>query len=183
VGPSPAFSLLSLALFFFLPGFFLMRALFPERTLAGPHGPLHVVESVAGGVFLSVALTILIGFGLGNGPGTFQATPTEPWLQLGLAAITLIGLAVAWQRGGLSLAQSSRSLSEDAPETREAHDLDLWLREMQGIGREEARLRRHRDLARRRGMTTEPELEARLQELKERRRQLERQRVEGFYGR
>jgi len=95
-------ALAGLLLVFVLPGFAVSRALFPEWRFRGPDGSVHLVETVALTLILSVALTILIGFGLLNTTAGFSASWSDPVLETILAAITVVGLTVAWLRGAFA---------------------------------------------------------------------------------
>lgn len=89
-----------LLLVFLLPGYALAKALFPDWRLRGDAAALRVVELLTLSLVLSVAITILVGFVLANGPGPgFSASWNEPVLEVVLAAITLIGLAAGAARG------------------------------------------------------------------------------------
>ncbi len=174
-GASVAFSLAAIALFFFVPGFLWYRALWPEKRLSGSAGTEHVVESVVAGFLLSVAFTVLIGFGLGNGPGTFQAGPGDPLLEEALAVVALAGGVVgglrgAWSRRGPAMrtgASQAPSMEERlAPfEERERQRRDL-----------EHRLRSERDPERTRVLREE------LARLKAEERDAERKLREGMRG-
>jgi Protein of unknown function (DUF1616) len=108
---SPIEALAGLLLVFVLPGFALSRALFPEWRFRGPDGLLRVVETASLTLVLSVALTILVGFGLLNTPGGFSASWSDPVLEAILAAIAALGFVAAWLRGAFArIAPTSRPL-------------------------------------------------------------------------
>ncbi|MCI4331145.1 MAG: DUF1616 domain-containing protein [Thermoplasmata archaeon] len=91
-----------LLLVFVLPGFSVSRALFPEWRFRGEEGLTRIVETATLSLVLSVALTILLGFGLLNSPVGFSAAWGDPTLEVGLAAITAIALVAAGARGAFS---------------------------------------------------------------------------------
>lgn len=97
---SPPEIVLGLLLVFALPGYAITKATFPEWRLRGKEALLRVVEIGTLSLVLSVAVTILVGFVLGNLPGAFfQAGWSDPLLESILASITAVGLAVAVLRG------------------------------------------------------------------------------------
>lgn len=92
--------IIGLLLVFVLPGYALTKATFPEWRLRGATAALRAVEVLALSLVLSVVTTILVGFVLANGPGPgFSASWSDPLLEVGLAAITLVALAVGAARG------------------------------------------------------------------------------------
>ncbi|MCI4353111.1 MAG: DUF1616 domain-containing protein [Thermoplasmata archaeon] len=92
---------LGLLLLFGLPGWGVTKAVFPEWRLRGPEALLRTVEVGTLSLVLSVALTVLVGFGLGALPGNlFQTGWSDPLLEIILAAIAGIALAIAALRGG-----------------------------------------------------------------------------------
>ncbi len=168
------FALFALVLFFFLPGFVWVRALWPEKRFRGPQGVENVVESLTAGFLLSLAFTILIGFGLGNGPGTFQAGPSDPLLETVLSILTLGGFAVGWLRGGWGLRVPGPGVVRAAPE----EDLEEVLVRFEAMEEEEREL--SRALRRAADGTEARSLHRRLADLQARRRVAERAREEGF---
>jgi len=86
------------ALVFFVPGFAVAKALFPERRVRGPDGVRWAVELAALGLVLSVVLTVLVGYLLlSASPGGFRASWSDPLLEVALAAVA----AVAFVAGAL----------------------------------------------------------------------------------
>jgi hypothetical protein len=97
---SPLEILAGLLLVFALPGYAITKATFPEWRLRGPDGLLRAVEIGTLSLVLSVTVTILVGFILGNLPGSFfQAGWSDPLLEAALAAITAVALVAAVLRG------------------------------------------------------------------------------------
>jgi hypothetical protein len=136
---SPVETVVGLLLVFVLPGFAIGRATFPEWRFRGPDALLKVVETAALSLALSVGVTVLLGFGLLNLPGTgFAATWSNPQLEILLAAMTAIALAVAWVRGAF------RSEPPAAPALEPLGGEDnAWetLRQVEALSREQRRLR------------------------------------------
>jgi Protein of unknown function (DUF1616) len=92
--------LIGLLLVFALPGYAITKATFPEWRFRGPDALLRVVEVGTLSLVLSVTVTILVGFILGNLPGNFyQAGWSDPLLEAILAALTTVALVVAFLRG------------------------------------------------------------------------------------
>jgi hypothetical protein len=95
--------IVGLLLVFALPGYGITRATFPEWRLRGPDALLRVVEMGTLSLVLSVTVTILVGFVLGNLPGSFfQAGWSDPLLEAILAVIAAVSLVVAVLRGAFS---------------------------------------------------------------------------------
>lgn len=135
---SPIEALAGLLLIFFLPGFAVARALFPEWRFRGPDGLLRVVETGAMSLVLSVSLTVLIGFALLNSPGGFSASWSDPVLEAILAGITGVGLVAAGLRGAFAReAPESRPLELLGGEEGGAEALER----AEELAREERRLR------------------------------------------
>lgn len=113
---SPPEIFLGLLLIFALPGFGITKATFPEWRIRGPEGLLRAVEITTLSLVLSVTVTILVGFGLGNLPGgLFQAGWSDPLLEAILAAISGVALTVAFLRGGFHRAGPLAPSLEPAP--------------------------------------------------------------------
>lgn len=126
-------------LIFFLPGYALTRAVFPEWRIRGdPDAGLRAVETATLSFVLSVALTVLLGYGLlVIAPGGFQAYWSSPVLEALLGAVTAGGLIVAYYRGAFS-----RTPPPAAVSPADAEETDTWelLSRLDQLGREERRL-------------------------------------------
>ncbi|MCI4347328.1 MAG: hypothetical protein L3J97_01750 [Thermoplasmata archaeon] len=107
---------LGLLLLFGLPGWGVTKAVFPEWRLRGPEALLRTVEVGTLSVVLSVALTVLVGFGLGALPGNlFQVGWSDPLLESILAAMAGIALAVAALRGAFRARAPLGPVLESSP--------------------------------------------------------------------
>lgn len=101
---NPLQALVALALIFILPGFFLVKAVFPRRRLSEDfHAPYVLFLSVT----MSIVVTILVGTTLGFLPkpagaekGYFQGAATGfPFIEIALGGVTLVLAAAAVLRG------------------------------------------------------------------------------------
>ncbi|MGA7861025.1 MAG: DUF1616 domain-containing protein [Thermoplasmata archaeon] len=129
---SPPEILVGLLLVFALPGYAITKATFPEWRLRGPDALLRSVEIGTLSLVLSVTVTILVGFVLGNLPGSFfQAGWSDPLLETILAAISGVGLAVAVLRGGFSKTPPARPAPEPSPDEEDPMALLRALEESQ----------------------------------------------------
>ena len=175
MGSSLGFSLLSLLLFFALPGLFLMRAAWPEWRFRTEEGGEHLLATAAGAVLGSTALTILLGFVLGNLNGGFQATPQDPLLEALLAALAVVFAVVAWVRGAFASVPPSppRFLSPALPGEEDEAGV---LAQFEEMAAEERRLQREIHVARRGDLPRARALAGELKALRARRREMERAR-------
>lgn len=104
------------ALLLALPGLAWTRAVFPEWRFRGPLAITRAIETATLAFLVSVSLTILVGFGLTFGADTsFPATWSDPILETILAALTVVGSAVAVARGGFARIAPSGPPLEPAP--------------------------------------------------------------------
>ncbi|HKS59669.1 MAG TPA: DUF1616 domain-containing protein [Thermoplasmata archaeon] len=134
--PNLAESAAGIALLFFLPGFALTRALFPEWRLR--EGWIRIAETLTLSLVLSVSLTVLVGFVLGNLPGDwFRATWSDPLLEEVLGAFALVGFVWGWHRGAYS--RVAPSPPEGIERTDEADPIEL-LRSFDRLLQEEKQL-------------------------------------------
>jgi len=89
---------------FFLPGFMLIKALFPgSKDLDKEYNTLYVITL---GMAMSIVITILSGFVLGSippDPATDKGYFKAPYIQINLIVITVILFFVAWYRGGFPI--------------------------------------------------------------------------------
>jgi hypothetical protein len=127
-----------LLLVFFLPGYALAKASFPEWRIRGRSGLLRLVETVTLAFVLSIALTVLLGYALlVAAPGGFQAYWTDPVLEVALAGVTAVGFVAGWVRGAYRREPPVSPAAGAEPGEEGAWELT---RELEEIGREERRL-------------------------------------------
>ncbi len=166
-------------LVFFVPGYALTRALFPEWRLKRPGALRRLVETLTLSFVLSIVLTVLVGYLLLSlAPRGFQAYWSDPLLEAVLFVIAAAGLVTAALRGAFGRGASVPSTSPSGPGEEGAWELTL---ELDRLRREERRLVH----ALRRSPGTSGDnaaLEARLQEVRERSADLARQRDAEYAG-
>ncbi|MGA8543006.1 MAG: DUF1616 domain-containing protein [Thermoplasmata archaeon] len=127
-----------LLLLFFLPGYTLTKATFPEWRLRGREALLRFLETITLAFVLSVVLTVLAGSALlAANPGGFQAYWTDPVLEALLAAIALVGFGVGWFRGAYRREPPSAPVRETGQGEEGAWELS---RELDELRREERRI-------------------------------------------
>lgn len=129
------------ALVFFVPGYAVAKAVFPERRLVGPTAVAWALELVALAFVLSVVLTVTVGYVLLAGtPGGFSASWTDPRLEGGLAAIALVAFVAGWQEGAYARVPPARRRTIEEPGTGGAWELsdrlDRLQRERLGLDRQ-----------------------------------------------
>jgi uncharacterized membrane protein len=91
---------IGLPILFFVPGYTLTKALFPEWRVRGETALQRALEIAVLAFVLSVVLTVLVGWTLLSvAPGGFQAEWSDPLLQTILAGIALVGFVAGWVRG------------------------------------------------------------------------------------
>ncbi|MCI4350292.1 MAG: DUF1616 domain-containing protein [Thermoplasmata archaeon] len=127
-------------LVFALPGYAVAKSVFPEWRVRGAGALLTAVELATLSFVLSVTLTVLVGFVLLNAaPSGFQATWSNPALELSLAGISLVGLAVAYLRG--AFARNPPSAPHPEEDTGATGGWEA-MRRMDDLARQERGLRR-----------------------------------------
>jgi hypothetical protein len=134
----PVEAVVGLALLFFLPGFAVARATFPEWRFRGPTGTVHVIETLTLSLVTSVALTIVVGFALLNSPLGFGATWSDPSVLGALAGLTGVGLVVAAARGAFSATPPPGPVLRPDGGNEGAFEA---IRELEGLVANERRLR------------------------------------------
>ncbi len=101
-GPTDVLSVaVGALLVFFLPGFVVTRALWPERRLLRGAGAARaLLETITLSLVLSVVLTVLVGYLLLEiSPGGFQAFWRDPVLEAVLAGIALVAFGAGLVQG------------------------------------------------------------------------------------
>ena len=89
-----------LLIVFFVPGYLLVNALFPRRNEFDSE--IDIIYRVTIGIGLSMALVILVNFGLnalGTNPDTGLGYIDAPYLWASLLTLSLALFAVGWWRG------------------------------------------------------------------------------------
>ncbi len=125
-------------LIFFLPGYAVTKAVFPEWRIRGPDAGLRAVEVATLSFVMSVAFAVFVGYLLlVASPGGFQAYWSNPVLEVILAALTVVGVMVAYARGAFSRVPPAGPTQ--AADTGEEGAWEL-LRELDRLAREERRL-------------------------------------------
>jgi hypothetical protein len=164
-------------LLFFVPGYTVAKAVFPERRLSGPEGVRWGIELVALALVLSVVLTVAVGYLLLAGaPTGFRATWGDPLLESALAAIAVVAFTAGWLEGAYARMPPARRITAE-PGGAGAWELSDRLgrlqRERQGLERELRRALASDDDARAR-------IRSRLEHVLEEEQELRRRR-EGEY--
>ncbi len=132
-------TVVGLLLLFFLPGYGLTRAVFPEWRLRGPGRLRRAVETVTLSFVLSVVLTVLVGYVLlSASPGGFQASWNDPLLEAILAAVAGLALLVAAMEGAFGRPGPTPP-SHDAAGAAEEGAWELS-RDLERLMREERRI-------------------------------------------
>lgn len=96
--------IITLLLIFFLPGFFLIQALFPRKNELDEEDDL--LYRIALGIALSIVITTLDGFILGSlgvNPSTGKGYWDTPYIFGSLIGISLILFGIGWYRGAYPL--------------------------------------------------------------------------------
>ncbi|MGP8076089.1 MAG: DUF1616 domain-containing protein [Thermoplasmata archaeon] len=125
-------------LLFFVPGYAMTKALFPEWRVRGPGGSRRLLEVVTLSFVTSIGLTVVVGYGLLSlAPGGFAATWSDPVLETVLAAVTVVALGVAFGRGAFAATPPAAPLVPVGEGEENAWELS---RELEHLGRDERRL-------------------------------------------
>ena len=159
-------------LVFFVPGFFVARALFPEWELLGRAALTRLVETLTLSFVLSLTLTTLVGYVLLTAaPGGFQAAWSNPVLEAALAGVAVVAFAAGVARGAFGGRAKARPRAE-----HELGESGAWelTRELDRLGREERRLRRALHSAH--GGAEEGDLQERLERVRSETDELRRRR-------
>jgi uncharacterized membrane protein len=125
-------------LLFFVPGYAVAKALFPEWRVRGPEGGRRLLEIVTLSFVTSVGLTVVVGFGiLDLAPGGLAATWSDPVLEGALAAVALVALVAALFRGAFARIAPTAVRAMAGTGEEGAWELS---RELERLGRDERRL-------------------------------------------
>jgi MFS family permease len=149
------------ALLFFVPGYAVSRAIFPEWRLRGPEGTRRALETVVIAFVLSIVLTVLVGYLLlSAAPGGFSAAWSDPLLEAALAAVAAVAAAVAWLEGAFARTPPAPRRLEERPGEEGAWELTRDLDRLRGEERKLLRRLRAGD-----DPGAAPALRARLEEI------------------
>ena len=160
-----------LLLVFFVPGYAVVKATFPEWRIRGPEAYLRLVETVTLAFVLSVVLTVLLGTVLLLTPAGVQVYWTDPVLEATLAGVAIVAGVAGWLRGAY---RKQPPLTATPPGDGEEGAWELT-RELEAIIRAERRVQHALRVAEPRS-TEASRLEAELSELRNRREELRRER-------
>ena len=120
------------ALVFFLPGFAVAKAVFPERRLSQADGVRWGLELVALAVVLSVVLTVTVGYVLLTAaPGGFAASWSDPLLESVLAAVALVAFVAGWLEGAYTRSAPGPRAAPAEPGTAGVWELTMQLDRLQ----------------------------------------------------
>ena len=164
---------LGFLLVFFLPGYAVTKAVFPEWRIRGTGALRRLVEVVTLSFVLSVVLTVLVGYGeLTLAPGGFRAYWSDPVLEVSLIAVTLVAFALGLARGAYRREPPPSAVLPFGEGEEGAFELT---RELDRLGREGRRIR-HTLRVSAPAPAERDRLEARLTELESESAELERRR-------
>jgi uncharacterized membrane protein len=164
-------------LLFFLPGYALTKALFPEWRVRGPEGGRRLLETVTLSFVTSIGLTVVVGFGiLDLVPGGFAAAWSDPVLEGALAAVALVGFVGAFFRGAFARTPPATPTAAGASGEEGAWELS---RELERLGRTERRLE-HAIRVSTQGPTEAARLTAELESVRAERDALRRKREDEY---
>jgi len=165
-------------LLFFVPGYAVAKALFPEWRIRGRDGARRLVEIVTLSFVTSIGLTVLVGYGvLSLAPGGFAAAWSDPVLEAVLAVLAVAAFIVAGARGAFARVPPAPPVTESGTGEEDAWELS---RELERLGRDERRLE-HAVRVASGGPTETARLSAELESVRAERDALRRKR-EGEYA-
>jgi hypothetical protein len=111
-------------LVFLLPGYAVTKAVFPEWRVRGPAAGIRAVEIGTLSLVVSVALTVVVGFGLLALPGAgLAAYWSDPVLEVTLGAIALVALVVGAFRGAYRREPPAGPTPEPSPGSENGWEL------------------------------------------------------------
>jgi hypothetical protein len=139
VSPAPWEPVVGIPLVFFVPGYAVAKAIFPEWRVRGEARWKRLLEVATLGFVLSVVLTVVVGaLLLAAAPGGFQASWSNPVEEAALAAVALVGFVAGWMRG--AYAREPPAAPTPEPDSGEEGAWSLT-RRLDELNREERRLR------------------------------------------
>lgn len=130
---------LGIPLVFFVPGYTVTKAIFPDWRVRGSAALRRGLEIGTLAFVLSVVLTVLAGeLLLAAAPSGFQAAWSDPVLESLLAGIALVGFVAGWMRGAYARVPPAAPVAETGTAEEGAWELT---RRLDALGREERRIR------------------------------------------
>jgi hypothetical protein len=165
-------------LVFFVPGYAVTKAVFPEWRIRGAVATLRLLEVVTLSLVTSVGLTVLVGYALlEGGPNGFQAAWGDPLLEAVLAAVAAVAFVVAWERGAFARTPPAPPAPEPADEA------GTWrlVEQLDELRREERRIR-HRLRQAPAGSTEASRLRGELERVRAETSHLQTRREEEYAG-
>jgi Protein of unknown function (DUF1616) len=128
-----------LPLLFFVPGYTVAKALFPEWRVRGSLRWWRLLEIATLAFVLSVVLTVLVGgLLLAASPSGFQASWSDPEVESILGGLALVAFVAGWVRGAYAREPPTVRGPEPDPGGEGAWEIREHLDE---LAREERRLR------------------------------------------
>ena len=172
-GPDALEEVLGLLLVFFLPGYTVTKAVFPEWRIRGTGALRRLVEVVTLSFVLSIVLTVLVGYlELTFAPGGFRAYWSDPVIEVSLIAIVFVAFVAGLARGAYRREPPTRPSVPGAEGEEGAFELT---RKLDRLGRE-GRTIRHTLRVTAPSASERDRLEARLHEVENESAELERRR-------
>jgi uncharacterized membrane protein len=90
-------------LLFFVPGYAVAKAVFPEWRVRGPQRARILLELATLSFVTSIGLVVLVGFAILHlSPGGFAASWSDPVLEIALASVAGLAFVVAVVRGAFA---------------------------------------------------------------------------------
>lgn len=125
-------------LLFFVPGYFVTKAVFAEWRIRGGEAVRRLVEVVTLSFVTSIVLAVVVGYGLLSlAPGGFAAAWSDPVLEAVLAGVALVAFAAGVARGAFSRTPPPAPRKDGSEGEEGAWELS---RELERLGRDERRL-------------------------------------------
>ncbi|MGA8275783.1 MAG: DUF1616 domain-containing protein [Thermoplasmata archaeon] len=157
-------ALAGLLLVFFLPGYTTTRAIFPEWRIRGTEAWRRGVEIVTLSFVLSIGWTVVLGYLLLAGaPNGFEASWTDPELEVALLVVSVAAFIAGWRLDAYSKTPPASERPSPDPGGEGAWELT---RHLDRLARDERRLEHALRAAHRSGADA-ADLERQLSTLRE----------------
>jgi hypothetical protein len=137
--------IVSIFIIFFLPGFFLVQALFPQRNELDEEYDL--MYRIILGIVLSIVITTLDGFILGSigiNPATGKGYWDTPYIFGSLIGISIVLFIIGWYRGAYPLL--GRGVKTEAPLEIPKNDRDEFYKNMDQLKKLQKQLDKYNHL-------------------------------------